>query len=82
MHLYVIIEMSPDINKKKVPPSENIDPRSDQIFLAWCNLSQSFQERRGGDEESSVQVTSFAPKHDCIGTKQGGHDSMDKSWQT
>ena len=69
------------INKKKVPPSENIDPRSDQIFLAWCNLSQSFQERRGG-EGSFVQVTSFAPKHDCIGTKQGGHDSMDKSWQT
>ena len=38
------------------------------------------RETRG--EGSSVQVTSFAPKHDCIGTKQGGHDSMDKSWQT
>ena len=75
-----MIEMSAGIDKKNVPPSENIDPRSDQIFLAWNNLSQSFQERQGGG--SSVQVTSFAPKHDCIGTKQGGHDSMDKSWQT
>ena len=46
--IYFIIEMSPGINKKKVSPSENIDPRSDQIFLAWYNLFQSFQERRGG----------------------------------
>ena len=73
--------MSPGIKKRMCHLQKTLTP--DLTKYSWHGTPvPKFSRETRGEEGSSVQVTSFAPKHDCIGTKQGGHDSMDKSWQT